>query len=320
VTGATGFVMGAVARKLRGRGDSVVALVRSPSRAASLAALGCELVAGDITEPSEAIVELRSCDAVVHGAAIYEIGVTAERRRVMEETNVTGTLRMLDAARSAGTKRIVYVSTIAAFGNTRGAIVAEGHRPTSSPTSAYEDTKRRAHEIALDAARNGAPIVIVQPGQVYGPGDHSAVGANFRALAEGRLRYRAFESLGLNLVHVGDLADASFEPWIAAESASATCLVERSRPSATRIARWRARRGVDCRPWSCHRRWSGSPVGSYQRCAKSSRRPTASPSGRRTRRHAPSLERLRGIWRPECAIRLDPDRLRLDRRVASRCA
>jgi len=207
VTGATGFVMGAVARKLRGRGDSVVALVRSPSRAASLAALGCELVAGDVTAPSEAIVELRSCDAVVHGAAIYEIGVTAERRRVMEETNITGTRRMLDAARSAGTKRIVYVSTIAAFGNTRGAIVAEGHRPTSSPTSAYEDTKRRAHEIALDAARNGAPIVIVQPGQVYGPGDHSAVGANFRALAEGRLRYRAFESLGLNLVHVGDLAD-----------------------------------------------------------------------------------------------------------------
>jgi len=49
--------------------------------------------------------------------------------------------------------------------------------------------------------------VIVQPGQVYGPNDHSAVGANFRALADGRLRYRAFEGLGLNLVHVDDLAD-----------------------------------------------------------------------------------------------------------------
>jgi len=49
--------------------------------------------------------------------------------------------------------------------------------------------------------------VIAQPGQVYGPNDHSAVGANFHALAEGRLRYRAFEGLGLNLVHVDDLAD-----------------------------------------------------------------------------------------------------------------
>ena len=207
VTGATGFVMGAVARKLRARGDGVVALVRSPSRAASLTALGCELVAGDVVDPNPAIGELARCDALIHGAAIYEIGVSAKRRRAMEETNVEGTRRVLDAARSAGTRRIVYVSTIAAFGNTRGAIVAEGYRPTARPTSAYEDTKRRAHEIALEAARDGVPIVIVQPGQVYGPNDHSAVGANFRALADGRLRYRAFEDLGLNLVQVEDLAD-----------------------------------------------------------------------------------------------------------------
>jgi dihydroflavonol-4-reductase len=207
VTGATGFVMGAVTRALRARGDAVTALVREPSRAASLTALGCELVAGDVVDPTDVVGELRGCDALIHGAAIYEIGVSAERRRQMEETNVTGTRRMLEAAKAAATPRIVYVSTVAAFGNTHGEVVAEGHRPTSPPTSAYEDTKRRAHEIALDAARSGVPIVIVQPGQVYGPNDHSAVGANFRALADGRLRYRAFEDLGLNLVHVDDLAD-----------------------------------------------------------------------------------------------------------------
>ena len=207
MTGATGFVMGAVTRVLRARGDEVVALVRSPSRAAALSALGCQLVAGDVADPSGAVDDIRRCDAVIHGAAIYEIGVGARRRREMEETNVTGTRRILDASRAAGVPRIVYVSTIAAFGNTQGAVVAEGHRPTLPPTSAYEDTKRRAHDIALEAARTGAPVVIVQPGQVYGPNDHSGVGANFRAVAEGRLRYRAFESLGLNLVHVDDLAD-----------------------------------------------------------------------------------------------------------------
>jgi dihydroflavonol-4-reductase len=207
LTGATGFVMGAVARDLRERGDDVVALVRNPSRAATLSALGCELVAGDVVDPADAVGDLGRCDALIHGAAIYEIGVNATRRHEMEETNVTGTRRMLDAAKAAGTRRIVYVSTIAAFGNTRGTVVAEGYRPTSLPTSAYEDTKRRAHEIAVNAAGAGAPIVIVQPGQVYGPNDHSAVGANFRALADGRLRYRAFEDLGLNLVHVDDLAD-----------------------------------------------------------------------------------------------------------------
>jgi nucleoside-diphosphate-sugar epimerase len=199
--------MGAVVRALRGRGDAVVALVRSPSRATSLTALGCDLVAGDVVDPTNATAELRRCDALIHGAAIYEIGVTAERRKVMEATNVTGTRSILEVARAAGTPRIVYLSTIAAFGNTHGAVVTEGHEPSSPPTSAYEDTKRRAHEIAVDAARSGVPIVIVQPGQVYGPGDHSAVGANFRALADGKLRYRAFEGLGLNLVHVDDLAD-----------------------------------------------------------------------------------------------------------------
>jgi dihydroflavonol-4-reductase len=207
LTGATGFVMGAVARGLRARDDEVVALVRSPSRATALSALGCELVAGDVVDAKDTVADLHRCDALVHGAAIYEIGVSAARRRTMEDTNVTGTHRVLDAAKAAGTARIVYVSTIAAFGNTHGEIVAEGHRPTSPPTSAYEDTKRRAHEIAVDAAQGGAPIVIVQPGQVYGPNDHSAVGANLRAVADGRLRYRAFEDLGLNLVHVDDVAD-----------------------------------------------------------------------------------------------------------------
>lgn len=207
MTGATGFVMGAVARALRARGDAVVALVRNPSRATSLTALGCELVAGDVVDPTNAIPDLKRCDALVHGAAIYEVGITAERRQVMEATNVTGTRSILEAARAAGTPRIVYVSTIAAFGNTHGEVVAEGHEPTSPPTSAYEDTKRRAHQIALDAARSGVPLLIVQPGGVYGPKDHSTVGANLRALAEGKLRYRAFEGVGLNFVHVDDLAD-----------------------------------------------------------------------------------------------------------------
>ena len=103
--------------------------------------------------------------------------------------------------------RVVCLSTIAAFGNTGGKIVSEGYVPTAPPTSVYEDTKRRAHELAVAAARDGLPIVIVQPGQVYGPADHSEVGANLRALAEGRLRYGALTEVGLNFVHVADLAD-----------------------------------------------------------------------------------------------------------------
>ena len=103
LTGSTGFVMGAVARRLRARDDEVVALVRSRARGRELGALGCELVEGDIVDLGHpARDRLRTCDALVHGAAIYEIGVTAARRRAMEETNVTGTRRMLEAARDAG--------------------------------------------------------------------------------------------------------------------------------------------------------------------------------------------------------------------------
>jgi dihydroflavonol-4-reductase len=208
LTGATGFVMGAVARRLRARDDAVMALVRRPARASELRALGCESVEGDVADLGAGAVEaLRTCDALVHGAAIYEIGVSASRKRAMERTNVTGTRRVLVAGRNAGVPRSVYVSTIAAFGNTRGAIVSEDFRPTAPPASAYEDTKRRAHEIALQLAGAGMPLVIVQPGQVYGPNDHSAIGANFRALAEGRLRYRALTGVGLSFVHLNDVAD-----------------------------------------------------------------------------------------------------------------
>ena len=101
MTGATGFVMGAVVRALRARGDAVVALVRDPSRAAMLSELGCELVAGDVVDPANARDAIGRADALIHGAAIYEIGVTPERRQVMEATNVTGTRSILEVARAA---------------------------------------------------------------------------------------------------------------------------------------------------------------------------------------------------------------------------
>jgi dihydroflavonol-4-reductase len=205
LTGATGFVMGAVARRLRAWGDEVVALVRSRSRARDLEAGGCELVEGGLLDIST--TELRGCDALIHGAAIYEIGVNDERRRQMVETNVEGTRRVLDTARQAAIGRTLFISTIAAFGNTRGAIVSEGFEPHLPPTTAYEDTKRQAHQLAAAAIRAGQPIVIVQPGQVFGPDDHSGIGTSLRALAAGRLRYLAFLRVGLSFVHIDDVAE-----------------------------------------------------------------------------------------------------------------
>jgi nucleoside-diphosphate-sugar epimerase len=122
LTGGTGFIGGHVAAQLRNRGDDVRALVRSPAKGAMLASLGCELIEGDLADDAAIARGLEGCDAAIHGAAVYEVGIPERDRRPMYEANVLGTERVLKAALAAGTPKIVYVSTVAAFGNTHGEI------------------------------------------------------------------------------------------------------------------------------------------------------------------------------------------------------
>jgi nucleoside-diphosphate-sugar epimerase len=208
VTGATGFVGSRLARKLRERGDDVVCLVRNPAKAGDLEAAGCQVVQGDLSDQAAIRRALEGCDAVFHLAADYRVGVHPSQHPKMRDTNVGGTTRVLDAAIDAGIPRIVYVSTIAAFGNTHGQTVDESYRHDGgSYTSNYEQTKVEAHRIAEERIAAGAPIVIVQPGGIYGPGDHSAVGAQIEQAAAGKLPGVAFKDLGLNMVHVDDVVD-----------------------------------------------------------------------------------------------------------------
>jgi dihydroflavonol-4-reductase len=207
VTGGTGFIGGRVVRKLRERGDEVVALVRSPTRAGDLAELGCELVEGDLTSSDAIRRGVQGCDAVFHIAAVYKVGIPASEREPMREANVRGTEHVLDAAREANVKKVVYVSTIGVFGNTHGDVVNESyHRDSESFLSCYEETKYRSHEVALDRISKGAPVVIVQPGGVYGPGDHSELGNIIDQTRTGKLKMLMFPETGFNLVHVDDVA------------------------------------------------------------------------------------------------------------------
>ncbi len=207
VTGGTGFIGGRVIRRLRARGDAVVALVRSPAQASDLAELGCELVEGDLGS-SEAIRRgVQGCDAVFHIAAVYRVGIPASERDAMRKANVEGTEIVFDAATEANVKRVVYVSTIGVFGNTRGEVVNETfQRDAKSFLSTYEETKYRAHQVALERISRGAPIVIVQPGGVYGPGDHSELGNIIDQTRTGKLKMLMFPQTGFNLVHVDDVA------------------------------------------------------------------------------------------------------------------
>ena len=208
VTGGTGFIGGRLVGRLRDRGDDVVALVRSPEKASELRELGVELVEGDLSS-DEAIREgVRGCDAVFHAAAVYKVGIPVSERDAMWEANVRGTERVLDAATGAGVPRIVYVSTVAVFGNTDGKVVDENYyRNGDEFLSCYDETKFRSHQVALDRISKGAPVVIVQPGGVYGPGDHSELGNIIDQTRTGKLKMLMFPETGFNLVHVDDVAD-----------------------------------------------------------------------------------------------------------------
>jgi nucleoside-diphosphate-sugar epimerase len=207
VTGATGFIGGEVARQLRARGDEVVALVRSPEKGAKLTDLGCEPVAGDLGDEGAIRRGIEGCDAVIHAAAVYEVGIPASERPAMREANVGGTERVLGAALQARVPKVVYVSTVGVFGNTHGRIVDESYEhPARDFTSAYEETKWEAHQVAKRLIGEGLPCTIVQPGGVYGPGDTSSIGQLLDQFLAGKMPLMPFPELGICLSHVEDIA------------------------------------------------------------------------------------------------------------------
>ena len=197
VTGATGFLGGRLTQKLRERGDEVVALVR---REAELE--GVDLVHGDLSDRDALRDAMRGCDAVFHVAAMYKVGIPRAERAAMYDVNVQGTENVLDAA--SDISRVVYVSTVNVFGNTHGQIVDETYeRGRGDWLSTYDWTKYLAHQ----AARARKNVVIAQPGAIYGPGDHSELGAQLDQARRGKLLFKALAEVGVNAVHVDDAAE-----------------------------------------------------------------------------------------------------------------
>ena len=206
VTGGTGFIGSRVVKRLRDRGDEVVVLARSPEKAAGLDA---EVVQGDLGDADAIRRGMEGCQAAFHIAADYRVGMPKSKRESMYDSNVRGTERVFNAAADAGADRVVYVSTVNAFGNTNGQTVDETYSRNEADgfVSYYDETKYLAHKLAQERAAAGAPIVIVQPGLVYGPGDHAIVGQLIDQASTGEMPAKAFPDLGYNAVFVDDVAD-----------------------------------------------------------------------------------------------------------------
>jgi len=210
VTGGAGFIGRAIVKRLADRGDEVVALVRDPARAKHVAVEGVTLVTSNLSSVPAMTEQMRGADGVIHSAGSYRVGIAKSERPAMWEANVGATERVLDAATAARVPRIVCVSTNNVFGDTHGTEPDETFRRDLKEgfLSYYDETKFRAHEAAEKRIAAGAPVVIVQPAQVYGPNDHSLASAQLELAFRGRLRYVAMPASGYAWVHVDDLAAA----------------------------------------------------------------------------------------------------------------
>ena len=202
VTGATGFIGGALARHLRANDWDVTALVRTPSKASDL---DVAVHLGDVTSRSGLADAMREHDVVFHLAAWYALG--ARDRARMEAINIGGTTNVLEAAREAGVPKVVYCSSVAALGpNPPGIVGDETKVHDGDFGSLYEETKHRAHMVAHRFASEGMNVSTVMPGAVYGPGDDSVMGTLITWYAKRMLLALPFAEAGISFAHVDDVA------------------------------------------------------------------------------------------------------------------
>ena len=206
VTGATGFVGGAVVRALVRRGIDVRVLARAGADLQNIQNLPVERVEGDLRDPASLRKSLTGCRQLYHVAAHYALW--AKDPSIFYEVNVTGTKNLLEAARDVGTERIVYCSTIGAIGLPPGGGLGTEETPVSLEQMAghYKRSKYLAEQEVLTLAKAGLPVVIVNPSAPVGAGDvkPTPTGQVIVDFMKGRMP--AYIETGMNIVDVDDVA------------------------------------------------------------------------------------------------------------------
>jgi nucleoside-diphosphate-sugar epimerase len=185
VTGATGFLGGVLAKKLREAEHEVHASVRNLDKAKELEAIGVKLFKGDVTDKESMREAMTGVDGVYHVAGWYKIG-TRDQSDGMR-VNIQGTRNVLELMQELKIPKGVYTSTLAINSDTHGHLADESYRFFGRHLSEYDRTKAVAHDMAREFIARGLPLVIVQPGLIYGPGDTSSVRASLLNLFKGQL-------------------------------------------------------------------------------------------------------------------------------------
>ena len=207
VTGATGFVGSAVARRIAGEGMSLRALVRAGSDRRNLAGIAADLVEGDLNDPESLVRAIDGCEALIHVAADYRLWIPDPDS--MMRTNVEGTRAVLGAAMRAGVSRIVYTSSVAVLAQRADGEPADERTPSvmADMIGTYKQSKFLAEKLVRQMVREeGAPIIIVNPSTPIGPRDLKPTPTGRLIVEAAAGRMPAFVDTGLNVVHVDDVA------------------------------------------------------------------------------------------------------------------
>ncbi|MEJ2170380.1 MAG: NAD-dependent epimerase/dehydratase family protein [Desulfobacterales bacterium] len=205
ITGATGYIGAAVVREVLDQGQDVRCLLRGTSSVKNLDGLRLELSCGDIGDIESVRRAVDGCDSVYHLAALYANWLPDAG--LMYRVNEEGTRNVMQACREAGTRKIVYCSSVAALG-------AHGRTPAdetarfnmNSTKDHYYISKHRAEQVVLQYVRAGLPVVIVNPSNPIGPRDIGPTPTGALIINILKKRVPAYVDGGLNLIDAGECA------------------------------------------------------------------------------------------------------------------
>ncbi len=216
VTGATGFVGTHVARALADMGADLRLLVRPSSPTRNIDGLNADVVVGDLCEPDRLLASMAGCDAVFHVAADYRLWTRdAADARSMYRCNVEGTRGLIEAAREAGVRRIVYCSSVATMGFTGNGHPADENSPVrlEDMIGHYKRSKFLAEQVAMAAGKSGGDVVVVNPTTPVGERDIKPTPTGRIIVDFLKRKFPAYVDTGLNLVDVREVARGHIAAW-----------------------------------------------------------------------------------------------------------
>jgi dihydroflavonol-4-reductase len=205
VTGATGFIGGALATRLQQRGDELLALARSDASAAKLGARGLRVARGDVLDEDSLAAAMAGCELVYHCAGINSH--CPPDPELLLRVNAVGPELVVRAAARAGVRRVVHTSSAASVGEAHGTIGHEGTVHRGNYLSVYDRSKHEGEQAAFAAGhRTGVEVVAICPSSVQGPGRNSGNGKLIIDYVNGRLP--VFVDTYVSVVDIADTAEA----------------------------------------------------------------------------------------------------------------